>query len=57
VASPKTNYQNNFIAEDGCAQAGQTGEPERLLEASEIEALRNFFLLLDRWDREESDHD
>jgi hypothetical protein len=57
VASPKTNHQDNLIAEDGSAQAVQAGEPQRLLEPSEIEALRSFFLLLDRWDREEADHD
>jgi hypothetical protein len=57
VASPKTKHQDKFIAEDGCAQAGETGRPERLLEPGEIETLRNFFLLLDRWDREEFDHD
>lgn len=57
MASPKTNHQDNLIAEDGCVQAEETGGPERLLEHSEVEALRKFFLLLDRWDREESDHD
>jgi hypothetical protein len=57
VASPKTNHQDDFIAEDGCARAGEIVEPERLLEPCEIQALRNIFLLLDRWDREESDHD
>jgi hypothetical protein len=52
VASPKTNHQDNLIAEDSCAQEGETGGAKRLLEPSEIEALCNFFLLLDQWDRE-----
>jgi hypothetical protein len=57
VVSSKTNHQDDFIAGDGCAQPDEAGEPERLLEHSEIEALRDFFLILDRWDREEDDDD
>ena len=56
VSSQETNHLNHRISSGVPSRSNKNGATSSLLEPTEIEALRMFFLLLDRWEREEGDN-
>lgn len=53
MSSQEKNHLNSRVSEVVSERPNANGEAEYLLDPTEIEAMGNFFLLLDQWDRGE----
>lgn len=54
MSSEENNHLNCQASEVDSKRANADGEAKHMLDRTEIEALRNLFLLLDQWDRGEA---